>query len=202
MINDNVLWIDTSRLIFNPLWINKSILNNWKFSCLMTEISVYGILKPIVISEDNVIIDGNCRLKIARDLQIARVPVVIFQENNSFEFNTTTLKPSTLIGVLQIIEDKYGLKSSSRYNKGNVPKVLVVLRKLFFGGNKKLKQLYQLKELNNKVKKTYPLECNLIWNELDTFQMTLEEGLNKMNNLNERRTTINFKLDIEYEMVA
>lgn len=202
MINDNVLWIDTSGLIFNPLWVNKSILNNWEFSCLMTEISVFGILKPIVITQDNVIIDGNSRLKIARDLQIARVPVVIFQENNSLELDTITLKPSTLIDVLQIIEDKYGLKSTSRYNKGNIPKVLVVLRKLFFGGNKKLKQLYQLKELNNKVKKTYPLECNLIWNELDTFQMTLEEGLNKMNSLNERRTTINFKLEIEYEMVA
>lgn len=202
MINDNVLWIDTSGLIFNPLWVNKSILNNWEFSCLMTEISVFGILKPIVITQDNVIIDGNSRLKIARDLQIARVPVVIFQENNSLELDTITLKPSTLIDVLQIIEDKYGLKSTSRYNKGNIPKVLVVLRKLFFGGNKKLKQLYQLKELNNKVKKTYPLECNLIWNELDTFQMTLEEGLNKMNSLNERRTTINFKLNLDYEMVA
>jgi hypothetical protein len=78
----------------------------------------------------------------------------------------------------------------------------VVLRKLFFGGNKKLKQLYQLKELYNKVKKSYPLECILIWNELDTFQITLEEGLKKMISLNERRTKINFKLDIEYEMVA
>ena len=107
-----------------------------------------------------------------------------------------------MILALQIIEDKYGLKSTSRYNKVNVPRVLVILRKLFFGGEKKLKQLYQLKEVNNKVKKSYPIECNLIWNELDTFQITLEEGLNQMNKLNERRTTINFKLNLDYEMVA
>ena len=104
--------------------------------------------------------------------------------------------------ALQLIEDKYGLKSTSRYNKNNVPKVLIVLRKLFFGGDNKLKQLYELKEVNTKVKKSYPIECNLIWNELDSFQITLVEGLNQMNKLNERRTTINFKLNMDYEMVA
>lgn len=202
MINDNVLWIDTSRLIFNPLWINKSILNNWEFSCLMTEISVFGILKPIIVTGDYVIIDGNCRLQIAMDLKIDKVPVILYGEDKLNDLETNKIKPSTLIMALQIIEDKYGLKSTSRYNKVNVPRVLIVLRKLFFGGDKQLKQLYQLKEVNNKVKKSYPIECNLIWNELDSFQITLEEGLNQMNKLNERRTTINFKLNLEYEMVA
>lgn len=202
MINNNGIWVDTSRLILNPLWVNKSISNNWEFSCLMTEISVFGILKPIVVTSDCIIIDGNCRLQIAKELKIAKVPIILYEEDKLNDLETNKIKPSTLIMALQIIEDKYGLKSYSRYNKVNIPNVLIVLRKLFFGGDKQLKQLYQLKELNNKVKKSYPIECNLIWNELDTFQITLEEGLNQMNKLNERRTTINFKLCLDYEMVA
>jgi hypothetical protein len=199
-MDKNVKYVESSELKFNPIWTNKSILNNWEFSCLMTEISVFGILKPILISGDFVIIDGNCRLQIAKELKIDKVPVVFYEEDRMTDLEINKIKPSTFIMALQIIEDKYGLKSSSRYNKNNVPKVLIVLRKLFFGGDKKLKQLYQLKEVNNKVKKSYPIECNLIWNELDSFQITLVEGLNQMNKLNERRTTINFNL--EYEMVA
>ena len=168
----------------------------------MTEVSVYGIQTPIEISVDNVVINGNVRLKIALDLELEKVPVAFCQDYKLNDIETNKIKPSTLIMALQIVEDKYGLKSTSRYNKNNVPKVLIVLRKLFFGGDKKLKQLYQLKEVNNKVKKSYPVECNHIWNELDSFQITLEEGLNQMNKLNERRTTINFKLNLDYEMVA
>ena len=201
-MDKNVKYVESSELKFNPIWTNKSILNNWEFSCLMTEISVFGILKPILISGDFVIIDGNCRLQIAKELKIDKVPVVFYEEDRMTDLEINKIKPSTFIMALQIIEDKYGLKSSSRYNKNNVPKVLIVLRKLFFGGDKKLKQLYQLKEVNNKVKKSYPIECNLIWNELDSFQITLVEGLNQMNKLNERRTTINFKLNKDYDMVA
>jgi hypothetical protein len=201
-MDKNVKYVESYKLKFNPIWTNKSILNNWEFSCLMTEISVFGILKPILITSDCVIIDGNCRLQIAKELKIDKVPVVIYEEDKMADLETNKIKPSTLIMALQLIEDKYGLKSTSRYNKNNVPKVLIVLRKLFFGGDKKLKQLYQLIEVNNKVKKSYPIECNLIWNELDSFQITLVEGLNQMNKLNERRTTINFKLNMDYEMVA
>lgn len=201
-MDKNVKYVESSELKFNPIWTNKSILNNWEFSCLMTEISVFGILKPILISGDFVIIDGNCRLQIAKELKIDKVPVVFYEEDRMTDLEINKIKPSIFIMALQIIEDKYGLKSSSRYNKNNVPKVLIVLRKLFFGGDKKLKQLYQLKEVNNKVKKSYPIECNLIWNELDSFQITLVEGLNQMNKLNERRTTINFKLNKDYDMVA
>lgn len=200
---ENIIeYIDVSKIKFNPIWTNKSISNNWGFSCLMTEISVFGILKPIVVTGDYIIIDGNCRLQIAIELKIDKVPVMLYEDDKLNDLETNKIKPSTLVLALQIIEDKYGLKSTSRYNKNKVPFVLIVLRKLFFGGDKKLKQLYQLKEVNNKVKKSYPIECNLIWDELDSFQITLEEGLNQMNKLNERRTTINFKLNLDYEMVA
>lgn len=202
MINNNVIWVNPTSLIFNPLWIDKNVCNSWIYSCLMTEVSVYGIQTPIEISVDNVVINGNVRLKIALDLELEKVPVTFCQDYKLNDIETNKIKPSTLIMALQIVEDKYGLKSTSRYNKNNVPKVLIVLRKLFFGGDKKLKQLYQLKEVNNKVKKSYPVECNHIWEELDSFQITLEEGLNQMNKLNERRTTINFKLNLDYEMVA
>ena len=201
-LNNNVLTMEVNKLKLNPIWTNKSALNNWAFSCLMTEISVYGILKPIVITDDFVVIDGNCRLQIAKELEIEKVPIVFHQDSNLDDLDTANLKPSTLINLLQIFELKYGLKSNSRYNKYTIPRVLIVLRKLICGGGKNVRQLYKFKEIYDKVKKSYPIECVDILEKLDTYEITLEEGLYMMNELDERRTTINFKFESDYRMVA
>ena len=105
-MENKIEYIDVSKIKFNPIWTNKSISNNWGFSCLMTEISVFGILKPIIVTGDYVIIDGNCRLQIAMELKIDKVPVILYGEDKLNDLETNKIKPSTLIIALQIIEDK------------------------------------------------------------------------------------------------
>ena len=73
MINNNEIWVETSSLFFNPIWVDKSVINSWEYSCLMTEVSVYGIQSPIEVSLDNIVIDGNTRLKIAIELKMEKV---------------------------------------------------------------------------------------------------------------------------------
>jgi hypothetical protein len=200
MINNNVIWVGTSSLVFNPLWVDKSICNNWEYSCLMTEVSVFGIQSPIVVSNDNVVIDGNKRLKIAIDLSIEKVPVIVYQDDKMNDLMTKSIKPSSLVKILKILDSKYGLNSSTRFNKRSLPKVLVSLRKLIIGGNKRVGQIYQLDDYSNKVRKSYPFETNEIWEQLDCFAISLEEGIIRMKDLFERKSTVNFSL--EYKMVA
>lgn len=200
MINKNVIWVEASSLIFNPLWVVKSISNSWEYSCLMTEVSVYGILSPIEVSNDNVVIDGNKRLKIAMDLSINKVPVVLYQDDKMSGLMTKSIKPSSLVQILKVLDNKYGLNSSTRFNKKSLPKVLISLRQLIVGGSKRVSQIYQLEEYSKKVRKSYPIETDDIWEQLDCFHISLEVGITKMKYLYERKTTINFI--IEYNMTA
>lgn len=200
MINNNVIWVNTSSLIFNPLWIDKTINNSWEYSCLMTEVSVYGIQLPIEVSFDNVVINGNKRLKIAIDLEMEKVPITFYQDDKLNDLITSAIKPSNLVKIIEVFDTKYGLKSSTRYNKKGLPKVLITLRVLLIGSNKRISQIYQLKEYSKQVRKSYPFETNEIWTQLDSFSISLDEGVEKMKELFERKTTMNFSLD--YKMVA
>ncbi len=200
MINNNVIWVETSSLFFNPIWVDKSVINSWEYSCLMTEVSVYGIQSPIEVSLDNIVIDGNTRLKIAIELKMEKVPVTLYQDDKLNHLITSEIKPSNLVKILEVFDTKYGLKSSTRYNKKGLPKALISLRQLLIGSNKRVSQIYQLQDYSNKVRNSYPFETNEIWNQLDSFNISLDEGIERMKDLFERKTTINFSL--EYKMVA
>ncbi len=200
MINNNVIWVKTSSLFFNPIWVDKSVINSWEYSCLMTEVSVYGILSPIEVSLDNIVIDGNTRLKIAIELKMEKVPVTLYQDDKLNHLITSEIKPSNLVKILEVFDTKYGLKSSTRYIKKGLPKALISLRQLLIGSNKRISQIYQLQEYSNKVRKSYPLEINEIWDQLDSFNISLDEGIERMKELFERKSTMNFSL--QYKMVA
>jgi hypothetical protein len=200
MINNNVIWVNTSSLIFNPLWVDKTINNSWEYSCLMTEVSVYGIQLPIEVSVDNVVINGNKRLKIAIDLKMEKVPIILYQDDKLNDIITSSFKPSDLVKILEVFDSKYGLKYSTKYNKKELPKVLKSLRLLLIGSNERISQIYQLKEYSKQVRKSYSFETNEIWDQLDSFNISLDEGIERMKDLFERKTTINFSL--ENKMVA
>ncbi|WP_297508118.1 hypothetical protein [Flavobacterium sp.] len=200
MINNNVIWVNTSSLIFNPLWVDKTINNSWEYSCLMTEVSVYGIQLPIEVSVDNVVINGNKRLKIAIDLKMEKVPIILYQDDKLNDLITSSFKPSDLVKILEVFDSKYGLKYSTRYNKKKLPKVIISLRLFLIGSNERISQIYQLKEYSKQVRKSYSFETNEIWDQLDSFNISLDEGIERMKDLFERKTTINFSL--ENKMVA
>lgn len=200
MINNNVIWVNTSSLIFNPLWVDKTINNSWEYSCLMTEVSVYGIQLPIEVSVDNVVINGNKRLKIAIDLKMEKVPIILYQDDKLNDLITSSFKPSDLVKILEVFDSKYGLKYSTKYNKKELPKVIISLRLFLIGSNERISQIYQLKEYSKQVRKSYSFETNEIWDQLDSFNISLDEGIERMKDLFERKTTINFSL--ENKMVA
>jgi hypothetical protein len=113
---------------------------------------------------------------------------------------TKSIKPSDLVKILNVLDAKYGLNSSTRFNKKGLSKVLISLRVLLVGGHKRVRQIYQLEEYSNKVRKSYPNETNDVWELLDCFNISLEEGLTRFKDLFERRSVMNFSL--EYKMVA
>ena len=192
------MYIDSKDLKFNPIYTLIAEFSNWEYTCMQTEVAVYGILKPIIISKNNVVIDGNKRLQACRELKIEKVPVQIYSEQDKITYLLSKeLKPSVLISLIDFFEKKYNLKAGGRIKTSSIA---TVIRKLFLGDSKRISQLMTLKKLSTSVISTYPSETEEIWRELDGFNITIEQGINKMKDLYQRKTTINFLL--EYKMAA
>lgn len=192
------MYIDSKDLKFNPIYTLIAEFSNWEYTCMLTEVAVYGILKPIIISKNNVVIDGNKRLQACRELKIEKVPVQIYSEQDKITYLLSKeLKPSVLVSLIDFFEKKYNLKAGGRIKTSSIANVI---RNLFLGDSKRISQLMTLKKLSTSVTSTYPSETEEIWRELDGFNISIEQGINKMKDLYQRKTTINFLL--EYKMAA
>jgi hypothetical protein len=197
-MENRTMYIDSKDLKFNPIYTSIAEFSNWEYTCMLTEVAVYGILKPIIISKNNVVIDGNKRLQACRELKIEKVPVQIYSEQDKITYLLSKeLKPSVLVSLIDFFEKKYNLKAGGRIKTSSIANVI---RNLFLGDSKRISQLMNLKKLSTSVTSTYPSETEEIWRELDGFNITIEQGINKMKDLYQRKTTINFLL--EYKMAA
>lgn len=197
-MENRTIYIDSKDLKFNPIYTLIAEFSNWEYTCMLTEVAVYGILKPIIISKNNVVIDGNKRLQACRELKIEKVPVQIYSEQDKITYLLSKeLKPSVLVSLIDFFEKKYNLKAGGRLKTSSIA---TVIRKMFLGDSKRISQVITLKKLSTSVTSTYPSETEEIWRELDGFNISIEEGINKMKDLYQRKTTINFLL--EYKMAA
>lgn len=197
-MENRTIYIDSKDLKFNPIYTLIAEFSNWEYTCMLTEVAVYGILKPIIISKNKVVIDGNKRLQACRELKIEKVPVQIYSEQDKITYLLSKeLKPSVLVSLIDFFEKKYNLKAGGRLKTSSIA---TVIRKMFLGDSKRISQVMTLKKLSTSVTSTYPSETEEIWRELDGFNITIEQGINKMKDLYQRKTTINFLL--EYKMAA
>lgn len=197
-MENRTIYIDSKDLKFNPIYTLIAEFSNWEYTCMLTEVAVYGILKPIIISKNKVVIDGNKRLQACRELKIEKVPVQIYSEQDKITYLLSKeLKPSVLVSLIDFFEKKYNLKAGGRIKTSSIANVI---RKMFLGDSKRISQVMTLKKLSTSVTSTYPSETEEIWRELDGFNITIEQGINKMKDLYQRKTTINFLL--EYKMAA
>ena len=192
-MENRTIYIDSKDLKFNPIYTLIAEFSNWEYTCMLTEVAVYGILKPIIISKNNVVIDGNKRLQACRELKIEKVPVQIYSEQDKITYLLSKeLKPSVLVSLIDFFEKKYNLKAGGRLKTSSIA---TVIRKMFLGDSKRISQVMTLKKLSTSVTSTYPSETEEIWRELDGFNISIEQGINKMKDLYQRKTTINFLLE-------
>ena len=109
-MENRTIYIDSKDLKFNPIYTLIAEFSNWEYTCMLTEVAVYGILKPIIISKNNVVIDGNKRLQACRELKIEKVPVQIYSEQDKITYLLSKeLKPSVLVSLIDFFEKKYNL---------------------------------------------------------------------------------------------
>lgn len=115
--------IKTQRLIENTI-TNRLYLVDSYYENLLTSISLFGILEPIIVFElpkgGFQIVSGNRRHRVALELGIDEVPCIIIEPIEITESLVSAhqeyrqKQPSDIIRELRILEDEFGLRQGTR----------------------------------------------------------------------------------------
>ena len=115
---------------------------NNKFKKLLTSVSKYGLISPIVVSSNNVLINGNRRLAVHKDLGKKTIKAIRHNSDSHLRFDEYFVESN----VVEVIS---GSQWAWRYLRGaSVPSkirsVCVFLKKV--GGEACLKSMVELKK--------------------------------------------------------
>jgi len=176
MNNAQIIMVETAKLELNN-FSNEIYVVDDKFVEFMTNISQYGILEPLVVSKDYVVISGNRRLKAASNLKIDKVPVIISdstEQNNEMvviSHNQQRVKtPSQIFAEYQILKIKFPVKKGERTDLNNNNNNKIIINTL---GITKTK-LYKLDKIDEAAKKLHGSEAQKkVWEKLDNKSETI-----------------------------
>ena len=76
----------TGSLIPHPLSTRLPVISQQAREALRADITAHGIVAPIEITSDNVILDGHARVSIARELDLAGIPARIVTTDDEAGF--------------------------------------------------------------------------------------------------------------------
>lgn len=105
MAEINIEWIPTSEIKENPL--NRKIFNEIspeKFQALRTYIKAKGLLKPLIINAQNVLLSGHARLMVCKDLGMKTVQVQRLKFDDKRGEDEFLIKDNLLTRDLSAIE--------------------------------------------------------------------------------------------------
>ncbi|MEI8204732.1 MAG: ParB N-terminal domain-containing protein, partial [Bacteroidota bacterium] len=121
MEENKLIYVDPNILVenenTNQLYCSEP--ENW--SRIKEDIKLVGILEPLIVDPDNVIVSGNIRRRIAIELKMATVPV-IYQKKSGIDAKLLSVShaqqriktPSEILKEVKILEENYPVGKGSR----------------------------------------------------------------------------------------
>ena len=126
MANIKIEWIPVSEIKENPL--NREIFNEIspeKFQALKAYIKANGLLKPLIINSENVLLSGHARLMICKDLGMETVQIQRLSFDDKKGEDEFLIKDNLLTRDLSAIEvAKAGIhleKTSKKFKRRGMP---------------------------------------------------------------------------------
>jgi hypothetical protein len=175
---------------------------DFDFDILSASISNDGILEPLIVLEDGTIISGVRRWKVAQNLGLNEVPVIITTKEDSpgllVSHNLSRQKkPFEVLREWEIITDYYGLDQGARMDKFPHLKAIKEMRNE--NSTFSPKTIQRLKDLRNKAKELHsddPLKIKDIIKKVNNGSVPISKMLNIVNEmLAEKHLKLNPKLD-------
>ena len=121
MEEQKVMWVDPHTLNQNKVTNELYTSEPENFDSIRENIKQVGILEPLIVDTDNVVISGNMRLRIALELGIESVPV-IYTKKSQINAKLLTVshsqqrikKYSELLKEYEILEAEYSVGKGRR----------------------------------------------------------------------------------------
>jgi len=190
---EKVLFINPCLLFANEVGLSIYSDNPPNYNDIKANIEEFGILQPLIVNEEtNVVISGNVRLKIARELDLQSIPV-IFVKISSISAELLAVShgqhrvktPSEILKERKILEvcfpvGKGGRTDLDKEKKKN-KEIVDTLQK---GVSKSSIQLLKsIDDLANELYKDDASKKEEIWKELDKQEVGIRKKYDELNGL-------------------
>lgn len=180
-----IKWVDPNKLKENE--VSKKLYSTPEnYEIIKENINQYGILEPMIVTND-VVVSGNLRLQIAKELQLKKVPV-IYQPKKDVKAEILTVshsqqrvkKYSEILAEYEILEAEYPLGKGCRTDLDPIKKTNAEKRKALCISKTKLNQLKCIKNLAQDLYSDNDKEYCQVWSEIDSSKSSISNVLKRL----------------------
>jgi len=208
-MKNQIINVDPTTLIENQVATEiYSVTENYQ--SILENIKAMGVLEPLLVDENNVVISGNLRRQIAIELGITSVPVIVC-DNGGLDTNALKLKVvshaqqrirtySQLLKEYEILKELYPVKKGERTDKDPVKKANKEKRDSLNISKAKLGMLQTIKELGTKLYGADSEEYKKVWSEVDSQKASLNRIVKGLKRTKIERENKSFLPD-SYEVI-
>lgn len=181
-MKNQIINVDPTTLIENQV-VTEIYPVTENYQSILENIKAMGVLEPLLVDENNVVISGNLRRQIAIELGITSVPVIVC-DNGGLDTSAFKLKVvshaqqriktySQLLKEYEILKELYPVKKGERTDKDPVKKANKEKRDSLNISKAKLAMLKTIKELATELYGEDTSEYKNVWNKVDAQKASL-----------------------------
>jgi len=182
-----IIFVDPKILIENEVTktLYTSEPENW--SRIKENIKLVGILEPLIVDPDNVIVSGNIRRRIAIELNMDTVPV-IYQKKSEIDAKLLSVShaqqriktPSEILKEVKILEENYPVGKGSRTDLNPEIRKNQELRKNVNISNSKLNKLKNIEKFGKELYGDGTEKYKKLWNDIDSAKISIHKKVNDL----------------------
>jgi len=180
-MNNEIQWVHPDKIKLNE-FTEFYGTDDQNIDSLRLDIEKNGILEPLIVDNKYVVLSGNRRLYVAKELRLSEIPVIVAdKENNLISFishNNHRIKtPSQKIKEINIINDHYGLNQGSRTDLDSTKREGKELRDNISRNRTEYSRLMEVNKLLNESYEEDSTEHKQFLRDLDSEKHTLSGGI-------------------------
>lgn len=195
-MKNQIIYVDPTTLIENEI-VSEIYSVTENYETIKENIKTMGVLEPLIVDEDYVVISGNLRRQIAIELQIPEVPIII-RANGGVDLNIKKLQAvshaqqriktySQILSEYELLQELYPLKRGGRTDVDENQKKNKQMRENFNFSKSKLIKLKRIKSLSIELYGLDSIEYKKLWDSIDNESTTISRALKSLKKVKIKR---------------
>ena len=200
MKTNEVIWVDPRILQENKVTKGIYSVKPENLQTIIENIQEMGILEPLLVDTDNVVISGNIRLRAALELNLDLVPVIYSNRNNknpklvAVSHAQQRIKTySEILMEYEILQAEYPVGQGRRTDLNPEMKKNQQKIKNLNISKSKINKLQNIKKLSKELFDEKSDEYRKLWETIDSKEISLDK---KLKNLKKRKEEADNRLTV------